>query len=154
MNKLLKAFSIVPVPACIVAACIWLGMAGLFLVLFSRDASIPPLAAVALVMIAPTALALFVLLVGYIYADAKRRGMRHVMWTLLAVFIPNAIGIILYFLLRDPMPTTCRACGTLVKGTFAFCPKCGTVLRPSCPQCKRAVELGWTACAWCGQKLG
>ncbi len=44
-----------------------------------------------------------VLLIGYVYADAKRRGMRYVMWTLLAIFIPNAIGIILYFVMRDPL---------------------------------------------------
>ncbi len=39
----------------------------------------------------------FVLLVGYVYGDAKRRGMPYVMWTLLALFIPDGIGIILYF---------------------------------------------------------
>lgn len=152
MNKLLTAFSIVPVTARVVAACMWFGMVGLFVLV--ADKSFPTVAAAALLLIGPAAMALYVVLVGYIFADAKRRGMRHVMWTLLAVFIPNAIGIILYFLLREPMPATCQACGTLVKGTFAFCPKCGTVLRPSCPQCQRAVETGWTACAWCGQKLG
>ena len=29
------------------------------------------------------------------------------LWTLLAIFIPNAIGIILYFILRDPVPVPC-----------------------------------------------
>src|SRR5260370_39702236 len=41
-----------------------------------------------------------VALIGYVYGDAKRRQMRYVMWTLLVIFIPNAIGMILYFILR------------------------------------------------------
>jgi hypothetical protein len=47
----------------------------------------------------------WVALIGYVYGDAKRRQMRYVMWTLLAIFVPNAIGIILYFIL----PTLCRS---------------------------------------------
>src|SRR5512138_2075692 len=58
------------------------------------------------------ALFVYILILGYIAADAKRRGMRPVLWVLLALFIPNAIGIILYFILREPLLTTCAACGT------------------------------------------
>ena len=47
---------------------------------------------------------------------------------LLAIFIPNALGIILYFVLREPMMTPCPQCSTLVKPGFAFCPACGTKL--------------------------
>ena len=54
--------------------------------------------------------AAYVLLVGYVYGDSRRRGMNHVLWTLLAIFIPNAIGIILYFILREPVPLPCPAC--------------------------------------------
>src|SRR6185295_14796327 len=45
----------------------------------------------------------YLLLVGYIYGDAKRRGMRAGLWAALAFFIPNMIGIILYFILRSPL---------------------------------------------------
>src|SRR5713101_8193561 len=45
-----------------------------------------------------------ILLVGYVFADARRREMRYVMWTWLAALIPDGIGIILYFILRDPLP--------------------------------------------------
>jgi len=92
-------------------------------------------------------------LIGYINGDAKRRHMRYVMWTLLAIFVPNAIGIILYFLLRDPLPRPCPACGKTAAGTFAFCPHCGAGLALSCPQCHRTVEAGWGNCAYCGIKL-
>ena len=50
-----------------------------------------------------------VLLIGYVNADARRRGMRYVMWTWLAILIPNAIGIILYFVLREPLLTQSHA---------------------------------------------
>ncbi len=94
-----------------------------------------------------------VLLIGYVNGDAKRRGMRRVMWTLLAIFIPNAIGIILYFIMRDPLLTPCPQCGSMVRQGFAFCPKCGASLANACPGCRKAIEPSWTHCAYCGAKL-
>ena len=43
------------------------------------------------------------LLVSYIYGDARRRGMRHVLWTVIAAAVPNGLGFIAYFLLREPL---------------------------------------------------
>jgi hypothetical protein len=101
-------------------------------------------------LLAPVVVAVYVLLIGYIYGDSKRRGMRSWLWVLLAIFIPNAIGIILYFILRDPMPFHCAGCGSLVKSTFTFCPNCSASLRPTCPQCGRGMERGWRHCPNCG----
>ena len=56
-----------------------------------------------------------VALIGYVYGDAKRRQMPYVMWTLLATFVPYAIGTILYFILRDPLPKPCPGCGHVSK---------------------------------------
>ncbi len=95
----------------------------------------------------------YVLLIGYIYGDAKRRRMRHVMWMLLAIFIPNLIGVLLYFLLRDPLPAPCPKCGKVADGTYTFCPHCGTELARSCAVCHRMIEPGWDNCAYCGTKL-
>jgi hypothetical protein len=94
-----------------------------------------------------------VLLYGYVYGDAKRRGMRAVLWLLLAIFIPNAIGVILYFVLREPLPIPCASCGAPVNPGFAYCPSCGKQTRAACPECQRAVESGWSNCAYCGAKL-
>lgn len=94
-----------------------------------------------------------VLLIGYINADARRRGMRYVMWTWLAILIPNSIGIILYFVMREPIPARCPKCGASARPGFAFCPQCGADLARSCPSCKRAVEPGWKRCAYCGAGL-
>jgi hypothetical protein len=93
------------------------------------------------------------LLIGFIYADAKRRGMRYAMWTWLAALIPDAIGIIIYFILRDPLPRPCPGCSTPVKSGFVFCPYCGTAMKPRCPNCGHAVEHGWSNCPECGSKL-
>ena len=95
----------------------------------------------------------YVLLVGYVFADAKRRGMNHVLWTLLAIFIPNAIGIILYFILREPIPVPCPSCGAPARKGHAFCAGCGAAVRAACPQCRQPVEPGWRNCAGCGASL-
>jgi hypothetical protein len=98
-------------------------------------------------------LLIWVLLIGYVYADAKRRGMRYVMWTWLAILVPNAIGIILYFALREPLPIPCPRCAAPAKPGFVFCPACGTPMQPACPNCRRAVEPGWSNCPHCGTNL-
>jgi len=67
----------------------------------------------------------YVLLSGYVYADAKRRGMPPVLWTALVVLIPNGVGFVLYFLLRKPMSHPCPRCGRGVAPDDAFCPRCG-----------------------------
>jgi hypothetical protein len=94
-----------------------------------------------------------ILLVGYINADARRRGMRYVMWTLLALFLPNSLGIILYFILREPLLAQCAKCGAQGRANFTFCPQCGAGLTTACPGCKRPVEVGWSRCAYCGIAL-
>jgi hypothetical protein len=97
--------------------------------------------------------AAWILLIGYIYGDAKRRGMRYVMWTLLAIFIPDAIGIILYFILRDPLLNSCPSCARAIKASFVFCPYCSAPLQATCPQCGFAVDRAWLHCPKCGTKL-
>ncbi len=104
-------------------------------------------------MIGPLLLATFVLLIGYVNGDAKRRGMHSGLWTFLAFIVPHAIGIILYFIVREPLLRPCPSCGAPARSSFAFCPKCGASLAPSCPQCRRALEAGWRACPYCGASL-
>jgi len=99
------------------------------------------------------ALAGYTLLIGYVYGDARRRGMRHVLWTLLAIFLVNGIGIILYFILREPLMVYCSRCGAGVNPSHAYCPKCGSGVQPACPQCHRTTQPGWSHCAWCGRAL-
>lgn len=113
----------------------------------------PDVGRLAFTFLLPLFLFIYVLLIGYVSADAKRRGMRHVMWTLLAIFVPNAIGIILYFILRDPLPHPCRTCQAVLPARYTFCPHCGTAATPTCPNCGKPAEHGWANCAYCGTKL-
>jgi Double zinc ribbon len=108
---------------------------------------------VCLPLLASSFLLVYVLLIGFIRVDAKRRGMRYVMWTLLAIFIPNAIGIILYFVLRDPLPTPCPKCSRLSAASFTFCPHCGAELMRTCRVCHKKLGPGWVNCAYCGTSL-
>ncbi len=98
-------------------------------------------------------LAFYVMLIGYINMDAGRRGMSRVLWTLIAIFVPNAIGILLYFILRKPRPSNCPQCGAAVGQGFGFCPQCRYRLGPVCPQCQRGLEAGNKFCPFCGTDL-
>jgi RNA polymerase subunit RPABC4/transcription elongation factor Spt4 len=97
--------------------------------------------------------AIFTVIAGFVYGDARRRGMRYVMWTWLVILIPNGIGIILYFILRDPIPNHCTNCGAAMNHRYGFCPHCGTANAPACGQCHKVVESGWSHCAFCGARL-
>lgn len=113
----------------------------------------PAVGRIALAYGATLAGAAYVLLIIYVCCDAKRRGMRYVMWTLLSIFVPDAIGIILYFILRDPLPNPCPSCARPVKASFTFCPFCSASLQHTCPQCGSAVDRAWLHCSKCGTKL-
>lgn len=112
----------------------------------------PTIAKVGLLSVPPIFIIAYSGLVGFIYADAKRRRMRHVMWAWLAL-VPYFVGVILYFILRDPMPTPCLNCGTEVPRAFAFCQGCGAAVHATCPQCGKSVEREWLNCPHCGTRL-
>ena len=157
MSRFEDEVKLVPRPAFAIAVCVWLGF---FLLMMRVPFGIDPegrtwplAGKLAIAALPGIPLFVMVLLIGYVYSDAKRRGMPYVMWTLLAALIPSALGIILYFVLRDPLPVTCTNCGAQVRPGFAYCPKCGGTLKRACPQCGRAVEPGWTHCAHCGAAL-
>jgi RNA polymerase subunit RPABC4/transcription elongation factor Spt4 len=96
---------------------------------------------------------LSVMFYGYIWADAKRRGMSPVMWLVVALLVPYLIGAILYFIVREPLPLTCPQCGNAVNAHFNFCPACQFNLRPACPQCRRGIGAGARFCPHCGFTL-
>jgi ABC-type Fe3+ transport system permease subunit len=98
----------------------------------------------------------FLLLFGYVNRDAKRRGMNSTLWTLLVILLFPAyfaIGFIIYFLMREPLPYPCPQCGNTVGARFNFCPNCKCNLYPSCPQCKHEVVESDKFCPYCGNDL-
>jgi hypothetical protein len=98
--------------------------------------------------------AFFALLIGYVNRDAARRGMNRALWTAIVILVPNGIGFILYFVLRNPIRTQCPACGTQVDSRANYCPRCRHNFHPTCPQCKVAVRPGDAFCGNCGTALG
>ncbi len=94
----------------------------------------------------------YALLVGFIYGDAKRRNMRQVMWAWLAL-VPWFLGVIAYFILRDPLPTPCPKCNHEVPRSFAYCPICGASVHPSCKECGKQLEENWASCPHCGTRV-
>jgi peptidoglycan/LPS O-acetylase OafA/YrhL len=145
--------SVIPPMAWAIAVLVFLAMFALMTWVVSMSGDMPEPIRIFLPIIPPLLMAGYTVLVGYVYGDARRRGMRYVMWTLLAIFIPHGIGVILYFILRDPMPSHCSKCGAAAKQGHAFCPVCGANILPACSQCHRAGQPGWSHCAWCGAKL-
>ena len=101
-------------------------------------------------------MAAYIFLIAYVNRDAKRRGMMSGLWTLLVLILSwpfMAIGFIIYFLMREPLPYPCPQCGNTVGARFNFCPSCKCNLHPSCPQCKREIAETDKFCPYCGNDL-
>lgn len=99
------------------------------------------------------ALASYVLLIGYISRDVKRRNMRPALWMLIVLVMPGGIGAIVYFLLRQPILSRCPSCRTEVASDFHFCPQCQFQMKPVCAQCFRGVHITDVYCTNCGHDL-
>lgn len=104
-------------------------------------------------LLAGAVVACYLLLIGYITPDSRRRGMSPVLWTCVAILVPNALGMILYFVLRQPIRSACSQCGSFVQSGFNFCPHCSHKLSPSCPKCQHMVTATDVYCPYCGTPL-
>src|SRR6266403_1324188 len=78
---------------------------------------------------------IWLMALGYVYRDARRRGMNGGLWLLLCM------------LLSWPF------CSIMVGARFNFCPNCKCNLHPSCPNCKREVAESDKFCPYCAQDL-
>jgi hypothetical protein len=95
-------------------------------------------------------------MLGYVFRDAKRRGMNPALWTLLVLILSAGyflIGLIIYLLVREPLPFTCPQCASTVNARFNFCPNCKYNLHPACPQCQREVADEDKFCPYCATEL-
>jgi len=150
MNRLRQEFGVAPRAGVTISALLAL-VGALAFVLVAGELSLP------VRMVLGAAMGFFIFLYGflvsYVYGDAKRRGMRAGLWALVAAVVPNALGLIAYFLLREPLLQRCGGCGTTARRDFAFCPQCGSALRRVCSACRRPVETPWSHCAHCGTKI-
>ena len=103
-----------------------------------------------------TVLAGIFVLCGYVYCDAKRRGMNAALWLFLVIIMLPAylaMGFVLYFTAREPLPYHCPNCGSMVSARFNYCPGCKYVLHPTCAQCQQEVGEMDKYCPHCGNDL-
>lgn len=108
-----------------------------------------------LAFIAPVLLfgGMIALIAGFVYRDAPKRGMDRWMWMTIAVYVPNLIGLIIYFITRSNNSTKCLNCGKSIKSEFEVCPYCSTQLNTNCPQCGKKVLADWQVCPYCKNSL-
>ena len=69
--------------------------------------------------------ACWLLATGFVFADARRRGMRATLWTVVVILFPDLLGFLLYFVLRSPFALTCNRCGNAISTAQNFCACCG-----------------------------
>ena len=122
--------------------------------IWSPDSEAPWLFKVLVTFFPGTILAFLSLMVGYVNKDAGRRGMSRTMWTLIVIFVPNAIGFILYFLMRNPIRNRCPKCGTMTDPRVNYCPNCRHAFTLTCTQCNAVIKSADKFCANCGLTLG
>jgi cytochrome bd-type quinol oxidase subunit 1 len=149
-----REIRIIPSWAYVLALVLFVSVQVLMHLAFRQEHNPPPfLLSLFLSVMMGCILAFLALLIGYVNRDARRRNMNVSLWTLLVIFIPNAIGFILYFLLRQPVLIECPQCAEKVNPNYNFCPKCKFHLRPTCPVCQRAIQPGDTYCPYCAHEL-
>jgi hypothetical protein len=93
---------------------------------------------------------------GYVYRDAKRRGMNPALWTIVVLILSpgyGILGLIIYLLIREPLPYPCPQCAATVSARFNFCPNCKTNLHPACSHCQCEVSDTDKFCPYCGNDL-
>lgn len=118
-------FALIPTGAKVFAVFAFIAFLALGILYFSFFASGMAALGIALGLVLGCLGAGYVLLAGYVYGDARRRGMPPIAWTALAVLVPNALGFVIYFLLRKPILRPCSSCGVGIAEDSAFCPRCG-----------------------------
>lgn len=113
-------------------------------------------------------LAVWIVVMIWVYRDAESRGMSGLLWALL-IFLGNIIGLIIYLIVRndhDVIAATnqqlqnyreqtmaCPACSKPVSDKFDFCPHCGNKMKSACGSCGKPAESAWKVCPYCGDKL-
>ena len=114
----------------IVAVAVLIGLARSYYALAKgavlQSMFVPAAAALAIGMV----IAIWLLCLGFVFADARRRGMRAAGWMLVAMLMPNLLGFLLYFVMRRPLAAPCVSCNREIPVDQPFCSWCGTSRAP------------------------
>jgi len=71
---------------------------------------------------------IMILVAILVFRDAKKLGLNPWLWTLVAVYTPNGVGIIIYLIVRynETKILRCVSCGRKIESGFKVCPYCGS----------------------------
>jgi hypothetical protein len=99
-------------------------------------------------------MAFYMLMIGYVTRDARRRGMNPTLWLFVMIsLLPSGVGFIVYFLLRQPVKMECPQCQSAIQAGYNFCPRCQHQLHAVCEHCRRTVSTGDAFCHNCGSAV-
>ncbi len=90
----------------------------------------------------------------FVYRDARQRGMPAILWTLVAIFVPYFVGLVVYLIARQARTARCPNCGWAAPADAAFCPRCGQALQSRCAGCRGRVPNDAKFCPGCGVAVG
>lgn len=113
------------------------------------------IATIPILIILTLIIALMVSIGVFVYRDAPVHGMDPLVWTLIAVLVPNLIGFIIYLVVRSNNKNNlqCPGCNKSVKNDYLKCPYCGAMLKETCTSCGKAVNPDWKSCPYCSSEL-
>jgi RNA polymerase subunit RPABC4/transcription elongation factor Spt4 len=95
-----------------------------------------------------------VVIIIYVYNDAKKQEMNHILWIALIIFLPSYIILIAYLIVRNYNEyTNCPNCQFRVKKKSSICPKCNQILTYTCPRCHQKIKEEWDMCPYCTEVL-
>jgi hypothetical protein len=121
---------VIPAPALFLAVLAFLAVEFFLRWLLVRlSEPLPLVFQISLILLLGLSAAGYVLLAGYVYRDAGRRGMPPVPWSLLTLLVPGAVGFIFYFIARHPLLPLCARCGRPLHPDQPGCPSCATSAR-------------------------
>jgi magnesium-transporting ATPase (P-type) len=70
-------------------------------------------------------LSMYTVIAIFIYKDATRKKMNVWLWVTAVIYVPNFIGLLLYFIVRRQHARRCTRCGGSMGKDFEYCPYCG-----------------------------
>jgi Phospholipase_D-nuclease N-terminal len=114
----------------IVAAAVLIGLAVGCYAVANGEGLRPMFGYAAAALAVGMVIAIWLLCLGFVFADARRRGMRAAGWTLVAMLMPNLLGFLLYFVMRRPLAAPCVSCSREMPVDQPFCSWCGSSRAP------------------------
>lgn len=90
----------------------------------------------------------------YVFKDSKSRGMNAPLWTIISIFAPGFIGLIIYLIVRTSYSALkCPQCGRRVDESFSVCPNCAAPLKSVCDNCSMPLDPSWQVCPNCATPI-